>query len=502
MPRLSESARHIVLPGTATTSGFPALQRRGRELGFLFDDWQEGIGSHALSKDCDGVYTATVGGVVLSICRQTGKTHTVGSLVFLLCEMIPGLTVIWTAHHNRTATKTFQKMKSWGERDAVRPLMDEPRNANGEQELRFLNGSVILFGSRKRGFGRGFDEVDIEVFDEAQILESESLEDMIAATNQSRRPEGGLLFFMGTPPKPKDPGEEFSSRRAKALGGESDGMIYIEFSADDDADPDDPDQWAVANPSFPGRTSRDAMRRLRANLTSDEAFLREALGIWALARTRRVIPQVSWDAQGEIEFSASGRFALGVAVAPDLVSASVCLAGTRPDGKWQFTLVEQHPGVAWLLPWLRFFLENNPQVRSVAADVGGPIKAILDEMPGQRWRFTDNSEDAGSSVWITAPRASEMATACTVLLSGIVTGDIFHTDQLQMNSAAGAAGKRAHADSGLWFWSLKNSSSDISPIQAGTLALFAAQREQANAPIKSSRTPGSKPGGRRVRVLA
>jgi hypothetical protein len=73
-----------------------------------------------------------------------------------------------------------------------------------------------MFGAREQGFGRGFDEVDIEVFDEAQILTEKALEDMIAATNQSRHPHGALLFFMGTPPRPSDPGEAFGLKREGA----------------------------------------------------------------------------------------------------------------------------------------------------------------------------------------------------------------------------------------------------------------------------------------------
>jgi hypothetical protein len=40
---------------------------------------------------------------------------------------------------------------------------------------------------------------------------------------------------MGTPPRPSDSGESFTLRRSKALSGTADDMLYIEFSADDDA---------------------------------------------------------------------------------------------------------------------------------------------------------------------------------------------------------------------------------------------------------------------------
>lgn len=52
-----------------------------------------------------------------------------------------------------------------------------------------------------QGFGRGFDAVDVEIFDEAQILTVKALNDMIPATNVSPNP---LIVFMGTPPQPGD----------------------------------------------------------------------------------------------------------------------------------------------------------------------------------------------------------------------------------------------------------------------------------------------------------
>src|SRR5204862_4597817 len=127
----------------------------------------------------------------------------------------------------------------------VAPFVDRRRLGSGEQEIRFKNTSRILFGARERGFGRGFSEVDVLVFDEAQILTENAIDDMVPATNQARNP---LLLFTGTPPKPTDPGEVFISKRDKALAGSSDDMAYIEFSADEGANPDDRKQWAKANP--------------------------------------------------------------------------------------------------------------------------------------------------------------------------------------------------------------------------------------------------------------
>lgn len=293
--RLSEVARHVVIPKGIVTSGWAPVEARCAEFGDSFDEWQRGLGRLVLGKRESGEYAATVGGVTLSIPRQVAKTFIVSRIVFALCTLFPNLTVLWTAHRIRTTSKTFATLRGFAQKASVAVHVESIRSANGEQEIRFKNGSVIMFGAREQGFGRGFDEVDIEVFDEAQILTEKALEDMVAATNQSRFPAGALLFYMGTPPRPTDPGEAFTARRLEALAGESEDAVYVECSADPDADPDDRKQWAKANPSYPERTPLRSMLRLRKNLTNDDSWRREALGIWDDPRSvRAVIPFDRW----------------------------------------------------------------------------------------------------------------------------------------------------------------------------------------------------------------
>lgn len=308
--RLSEVARHVVIPDGIERSlwhgweGQPGVAARVRELGVEFDVWQDGLAQVALGVRNDGYFAATVGGVVMSIPRQVAKTFITMCLVVAIATMFPNLTIVWTAHRTRTATQTFQKMSGFVKRRAVRRHLKPGRSqgirtTNGEQEITFRNGSTIMFGAREQGFGRGFDEVDVEVFDEAQILTEKALEDMVAATNQSRWKFAALLFFMGTPPRPIDPGQEFTNRRDKALAvkaaaavGEFGGVVqggkavYVECSADSDCgtkggpDLDDRHQVELANPSYPDRTPDVSIQRLRENLTSDDSWRREGLGIW------------------------------------------------------------------------------------------------------------------------------------------------------------------------------------------------------------------------------
>ena len=495
-PLLSEAARHLHYPeARIVTTGWPRIERRLSDMGVEFDPWQQGACRLVLGKDKDGKYVATVGGVAWSIPRQVGKTFTIGSLLIAMCIEFPGLKVLWTAHRTRTSTDAFRSMQGMVKRKRVRPHLlpgrsDGIRTANGEQEIAFRNGSLIMFGAREQGFGRGFTNIDIEVFDEAQILGVKALEDMVAATNQARHPHGALLFFLGTPPRPEDPSEAFSEKRAKALSGKDDNLIYIEFSADPDSDPDDESQWPVMNPSYPKRTPRESMLRMRENLPGDDAWNREARGVWDPVRSTGVLPGPSWVEREDEHSSIAASLALGVEVGPDLKWASVALAGQRADGEWHFELDDdQHTrgrGSAWVIPHIEYLTANNPQIRSVVVDVAGPVKALLDERNGH-WFFK------GTNVEATPVKVAELGVGCADVLDGIVTGWLHHIGQPQFTAAALAAGKRPLGDTGMWVWSRKLADSDITPIQAGTLALIGARAEKHNV-----RQPARTGRGRRV----
>lgn len=378
--RLSEVARHVVIPEGIVDSLWFEVEPRVAEFGIEFDVWQDGVAQVILGLREDGMFAATVGGITLSIPRQVAKTFIVMVLVLALCTLYPNLTVLWTAHRTRTATNTFQKMKAMALRPAVRGYLKPGsnqgtaiRDANGEQEIPFKNGSRVLFGAREAGFGRGFDEVDIEVFDEAQILTIRALEDMVAATNQSRFPFGALLFYMNTPPRPTDPGEMILARRAEALEhkkglpdfGEpvaAGDAVYIECSADPDVGKpggpslDDPKQVETANPSYPHRTPPVAVARLRKNMPDDASWRREGLGVYDdVVLDPAVIPRAAWEALGVPEAPAEGIDSYGVKFSPDGATVALCAARKTEDGVIHLELIERRSmggGTGWLVEWL------------------------------------------------------------------------------------------------------------------------------------------------------
>jgi hypothetical protein len=351
------------------------------------------------------------------------------------------------------------------------------RSANGEQQVEFVNGSMIMFGARSQGFGRGFDEIDIEVFDEAQILDTKALEDMVAATNQARNPHGALLFFMGTPPRPSDPSEAFEQRRSKALEGKSKNAVWLEIGADPASDPDDRAQWPLMNPSFPTRTPVESMERLRENLADEDSWNREGRGVWDASDSKRVIDEGSWSRVADAASMPVERLTLAVDVAPDRSVASVALAGRRVDGLWHVELDDQRKGVDWVIPWLKTRAAKN-RLHAVVAD---EMSGLVEERRGRHFL-------KGTDIVVTLASAEgrDMALACSTFFDAVIDGSVRHTNQTQVNVALSVARKRPLA--GSWAWNRKDAASDITPVVAETLALWGAQTENVNRPQR--RTSG------------
>lgn len=434
---LSDAARHVILPSGIATTGWPAVRDTCAGFGVEFDPWQHGAGRVILAKRDDGSYACSVGGVVISIPRQVGKTFLVGAIVFALCMLYPGLTVLWTAHRLRTAAETFGKMQAFAGRKKVKPHVANVYVGSGDEEIRFHNGSRILFGARERGFGRGFDDVDVEVFDEAQILTENAVDDMVPATNTASNP---LLIFLGTPPKPSDPSEVFAAKRTAALSGEDEDTAYIEFSADRGCDPSDRKQWRKANPSVvSGRTPEAAMLRMMKNLSVD-SFVREALGVWDEIATRAasIIESDQWDALEVEAAPEDGTVAYGVKFSPDGMTVALA-AAIRPagDGPVHVEGVDLRPivdGTRWLVEWL----------------AARKARAIIDGKSGSGALESALRKAGVPAKRIHRPTADEVITAHAAFVNAVGLEEISHLADDALAASIASAGRRAIGNAGGW----------------------------------------------------
>jgi hypothetical protein len=450
---LSEVARHVVAPEGIVSTEWPSVEQTCGRLGWGFDRWQFDAGRLILAKRADSTYAADT--TCLSIPRQVGKTYLVACIIFALCLLKPGLTVIWTAHRKSTARETFDQFDGMAQRPKVAAHIRQVLHGKGDEAIHFVNGSRILFGARESGFGRGFAGVDVLVCDEGQILPESTLEDLGATQNTAPNP---LFFVMGTPPRPRDQGEFFTLLRQEALDGESDSTLYIETSADRGTDPMDPEQLRKANPSYPHRTTHRALLRLRKKLKNDDAWNREARGIWDEI-TKQFSP-----VNGPL-------WRDSVDVGPPDATKPAALAVDMSHGR------EISVGACWLE-------DSSAHVEEVWAGVDEP--AAVDWVVARAGRRIPVMIDAKSpaSSMIPALRArkvkiltgneNDMARGCGLVASDVDAGRLTHADQEALNDAREGARKRAIGTAGGWGYDRKDPSVNIAPLVAVTLARVAA----------------------------
>ena len=451
-PRLSEYARKFTYPEGITRTVWPRVEAKGRELGLGFDWWQSQLGTVCLGYGADGKYRATVGGIGMSIPRQVGKTYFVLALLVILCILFPGLQVVWTAHHLRTSTKTFTALRGLCRRRKIAPHVKAMRAANGEQQVEFHNGSMIMIGARAMGFGRGFDEIDVEVFDEAQLLDTKALEDMIAATNQARHEHGALLFFMGTPPRPTDSSESFTLRRKEAWSGEADDAVWLEIGADPDSDPNDRRQWPLMNPSFPTRTPLESMLRLRKNLKNEDSWNREGRGVWD-RDGGGALSLAAWGSLADPKASRGDSPIFGLDVDQNR-DGWIAVAWTRPDGSQHVMLANDgRPVPAHLVA-----AEATRLSRDWSTDIAVPPTFEMD------------LDTAGANaVKVTS---QEFTAACGRFADRVAAGMLFHGNQEALNRAVTSARWRTAGTDGSRAFQLKDMP-EVGPLAAAVRAVHA-----------------------------
>ena len=444
------------------------------------DEWQEQALEAAMGERADGRWASKFVGI--SAPRQNGKSQLIVARALAGALLFGEKMIIISAHETDTAREIWKRLI-----DVIEANPSLERRLTGRMDA--INREYVSFGhgverqtiklkARRASGSRGFS-ADCLLLDEAQILGKQSWGSIVPTMSAMPNPQ---MWLFGTPPT--EGGDPFAfSRVRESAQAHKARHCWLEWAADADDDIDDPDTWAKANPAYGIRISYEACADDRAAM-DDEQFARERLGMWAHARTRGLIPAQAWSDQGQEHSIAVDRFALGVECGPDLAWASVAFAGQRADEAWHFELDEdQHTkgrGVAWLVPHLEYLTTNNSQIRTVVVDVAGPIKALLEERYPRRWFFR------GSKLEVTPVTVADLGAGCARVLDGVVTGWLHHIDQPQFTAAALSAGKRALGDTGMWVWSRKLADSDITPIQAGTLALIGAQNSRVTKPRTST----------------
>lgn len=262
-------------------------------------------------------------------------------------------TVIYTAHLQKTATETFEEMRTFFEHPKINRYVAEIKTALGREQINLKSGAKIKFIARTRNGGRG-QHGDLLIFDEAQELDETAQGSFIPAISASLNPQ---TVYVGTPPSPDVTATVFRNLRDKALAKKTKKVSWFEFSVKEIGDISDPSRWAATNPALGRRIQLSTIESESEQLAPD-TFARERLGWWTPVSTEKIdyaLDHKAWKKCASPEMKPEGKTAYGVKFSAD--GASVCLCGAviPQKGKARISLIQLRPtgdGIRWLADWL------------------------------------------------------------------------------------------------------------------------------------------------------
>jgi hypothetical protein len=151
------------------------------------------------------------------------------------------------------------------------------------------------------------------------------------------------------------------------------------------------------------------------------------------------------------------------AMTPDRSKAAIGAVGRREDGNAQLEVVEHRTGSAWVARRLVELEERHSPV-AILVDAGGPAGSLVHQC-----------ELLGLTIECLS--ASDYAKAFGTILDVVEERKLRHLGGENLRSAVKGATKRPIGD-GAFGWGRRNSLVDITPLEAGTLALWGYSNEE------------------------
>jgi hypothetical protein len=454
--------RVLYAPDYGSSAGTEAVELAAL-AGLVLDPWEALVLEYALGEGPDGRWAAA--DVGLCVPRQNGKNAVLEArelaALFLLDERL----VIHSAQQFKTAKEHFLRLLSLieGTPELERRVKRVVRT-HGEEAIELHDGQRILFFARTKSAGRGFS-APLVVFDEAMFLAETSLGALVpvqsAMPNRQRWYAGSAVDQLV-----HADGVVFARVRERALAGRDPRLAYFEWSVDaerpellDESQLEDEELWARANPGLGIRITTEAVADELRTLDR-RTFAVERLGVGDWPDTSQdadqVIPLERWLLLVEETSALTDPVCFAFDVAPDRATAAIAAAGRRHDGLFHAEVVEHRRGTGWLVPRLAQLRERWDPV-AVMLDATGPAGSMV-----------HRCEEAGFGVEpVSAP---DHAKACGMLVDLVDEQQLRHLGSGELVSALKGATRRPLGDA--WAWSRKNSTVDISPLVALTLALW------------------------------
>jgi hypothetical protein len=343
----------------------------------------------------------------------------------------------------------------------------------GQQMIEMRNGGIIWYRTRTGGGGRGVDDIDRLIIDEAQHASEEHLSATTPTLLANPNSQMNVLGTSGLDGK----SEWWWSQRRRALSLDPGKFGYVGHTVErvrlepsgvvqEPVDPLDRSLWPSANPSLlAGRGKGMEFFEEQLLRLGPASFAREHLGVWdpEPGAAGGPIGATRWaELEDEDSLPRDDTVRLALDAPPDRKSATFATAGLRDDGRLHIQ-IRHH-----CRPTQTDDLALKDRVIDMAVKLtkGHNTSLILPpSSPARAWK----ADLIAAGVSLDEMTPAEYAEACGRITNAVDDGALRHRGQPEMNNAVAGLAVRTSGD--VDAWSRRNSSANIAPFVAATCAL-------------------------------
>lgn len=223
----------------------------------------------AFAEDREPVRLWTHRDVCIECTRQQGKTLLIVLLILFHMFVLRSKRIIYTAQRWSTAYDVFKRVVAVINRVPwlKNKLAEKPSKAGNRGVIKLVwkddDGNVISeceaeFGPRSQDFGRGYTEIDLLILDESYDLDPEEEGNLTGTQSAAKNPQ---TVYISTPPV------QGAHPRCHLLAGlhrlgfsRAPDLYYALYAAPEEMSRDNPEAWALAQPSYGVATNEREVR--------------------------------------------------------------------------------------------------------------------------------------------------------------------------------------------------------------------------------------------------
>jgi hypothetical protein len=454
------------------------------EWDFGYDEAQRFVMASALREQPDGRWAAKEVGVEEP--RQNGKGEILEGRECLGLFYLDERKLIHSAHEFATASEALDRMEDRiGQNTRLKQRTKTVKRSHGEEGVYLKDGRSLRYKTRTKGGGRGFS-ADLLILDEAMYIAEAFLGALMPVISARPNPQ---MWYTGSAvdQNTMEHGVVFSRLRQRALALQASNqrergrMAYFGWSAAYEDNrvlwerptdvprsvAKDPAAVARANPALGIRIELEHVLETEFPAMGHETYLVERLGVGDWPRVDEeqdgsVISAKTWLSLADTNSEPADPVWFAFDVAEDRTSASISVAARRDDGLFHVEVIDQKRGTEWVVARL-VELEDKHQPEAILYDATGPAASLEKQI--------ENVDLAA----VTPVNSTEHAQACGSFFDAVDQRKLRHLGTAEMVSAIKGAVKRQSRDA--WTWNRKDSTVDISPLVACTLALWGSVEE-------------------------